>query len=57
MADESKFHRTVRLMYTGHSERARQFRYGLITFDALSISPSVRQCCCASTSVGAMMAV
>ncbi|WP_417526285.1 potassium channel family protein [Marinovum sp.] len=30
-------HRTVRLLYTGHSQRARRFRYGLIVFDALTI--------------------
>lgn len=34
---ESNLHRTVRLLYTGHSVRARQFRYGLIAFDAVSI--------------------
>ena len=34
MAD---FHRTVRLLYTGHSQRARRFRYALIGFDGLSI--------------------
>jgi voltage-gated potassium channel len=30
--------RTIRLLYTGRSERAQRFRYGLITFDALSIA-------------------
>lgn len=30
-------HRAIRLIYTGNSQRARRFRYGLITFDALSI--------------------
>jgi voltage-gated potassium channel len=30
-------HRTVRLLYTGNNQRARRFRYGLITFDALTI--------------------
>lgn len=30
-------HRTVRLLYTGNSRRARRFRYGLIAFDALTI--------------------
>jgi len=34
MAD---FRRTIRLLYTGHSKRARRFRYGLIAFDALTI--------------------
>jgi voltage-gated potassium channel len=29
--------RSVRLLYTGQSARARRFRYGLITFDAISI--------------------
>lgn len=37
MSDEPNFRRTIRLLYTGHSTRARQFRYGLIGFDALSI--------------------
>jgi len=37
LAEESNFRRTVRLLYTGSSERARQFRYGLIAFDAISI--------------------
>jgi voltage-gated potassium channel len=32
-----EFHRAVRLLYTGHSKRAIRFRYGLITFDALTI--------------------
>jgi voltage-gated potassium channel len=30
-------HRTVRLLYTGQSQRARRFRYGLIVFDAVTI--------------------
>ena len=29
--------RTLRLLYTGQSQRARRFRYGLIVFDAQSI--------------------
>ena len=29
--------RAVRLLYTGNSQRARRFRYGLIAFDALTI--------------------
>jgi len=32
-----KLHRAIRLLYTGHSQRARRFRYGLILFDALTI--------------------
>jgi len=35
MRDE--FHRQVRLLYRGRSQRARRFRYGLIAFDALTI--------------------
>ncbi len=31
------FHRHIRLLYTGQSQRARRFRYALITFDAISI--------------------
>lgn len=34
MAD---LHREIRLLYTGRSRKARLFRYGLITFDALTI--------------------
>jgi len=30
-------HRTIRLLYTGRSQRARRFRYGLIIFDSLTI--------------------
>lgn len=37
MKEETNFHRTIRLLYTGGSERARQFRYGLIGFDAVTI--------------------
>lgn len=33
----SELHQTIRLLYTGRSQRARRFRYGLIVFDALSI--------------------
>jgi len=33
----TEFRRTVRLLYTGQSQRARRFRYGLITFDAITI--------------------
>lgn len=33
----SDLHRTVRLLYTGQSKRARRFRYGLIAFDGFSI--------------------
>jgi voltage-gated potassium channel len=32
-----ELHRTIRLLYTGQSQRARRFRYGLIAFDALTI--------------------
>lgn len=32
-----QLHRTIRLLYTGQSQRARRFRYGLIFFDALTI--------------------
>lgn len=30
-------HRTIRLLYTGRSERAEWFRYGLVAFDTLTI--------------------
>ncbi|SOE08292.1 voltage-gated potassium channel [Hoeflea halophila] len=33
-----ELHRTIRLLYTGQSQRARRFRYGLIAFDALTIA-------------------
>lgn len=32
-----EIHRTIRLLYTGQSQRARRFRYGLIIFDAMTI--------------------
>jgi len=32
-----ELHRTIRLLYTGQSQRARRFRYGLIVFDALTV--------------------
>jgi voltage-gated potassium channel len=32
-----ELHRTIRLLYTGQSQRARRFRYGLIFFDTLTI--------------------
>jgi voltage-gated potassium channel len=32
-----ELHRKFRLLYTGQSQRARRFRYGLIVFDALTI--------------------
>ena len=32
-----ELHRTLRLLYTGQSQRARRFRYALIVFDALTI--------------------
>lgn len=37
VAPMEELHRTVRLLYTGQSQRARRFRYGLIIFDALTI--------------------
>jgi voltage-gated potassium channel len=35
--DVQELRRKIRLLYTGQSLRARRFRYGLITFDALTI--------------------
>jgi voltage-gated potassium channel len=32
-----EIHRSVRLLYTGQSQLARRFRYGLVVFDAVSI--------------------
>ena len=32
-----ELHRRIRLLYTGKSQRARRFRYGLIIFDTLTI--------------------
>ena len=37
VAQMEELHRTLRLLYTGQSQRARRFRYGLIIFDALTI--------------------
>jgi len=31
-------HRTIRLLYTGRSQRAERFRYGLVVFDTLTIA-------------------
>lgn len=36
-AEESKLHRTLRLLYNGHSKRAIRFRYALVTFDIATI--------------------
>jgi voltage-gated potassium channel len=33
-----ELHRTIRLLYTGRSQGARRFRYGLVVFDALTIA-------------------
>lgn len=38
VAQMEELHRTVRLLYTGQSQRARRFRYGLIVFDAVTIA-------------------
>ncbi len=35
--DESRLHRSVRLLYTGRSRNARIFRYSLVAFDVASI--------------------
>jgi voltage-gated potassium channel len=37
VAHMEELHRTIRLLYTGQSQSARRFRYGLIFFDALTI--------------------
>ncbi len=37
VAQMEELRRTIRLLYTGQSQRARRFRYGLIVFDALTI--------------------
>jgi len=44
------FHRTIRLLYTGESQRARRFRYGLIVFDALTIVYFIATAALAPTS-------
>jgi|SRR6056297_1003590 len=36
-SEMKEFRRTLRLLYTGQSQRARRFRYGLIIFDAITI--------------------
>ena len=36
-AEESRLHRTVRLLYTGRSRRAATFRYMLVAFDVTTI--------------------
>jgi voltage-gated potassium channel len=35
--NESRLHRSVRLLYTGRSRRAAMFRYGLVVFDIATI--------------------
>ena len=37
VAEMEELQRTIRLLYTGQSQRARRFRYGLIVFDAVTI--------------------
>ena len=37
MTDESSLHRRLRLLYTGRSQAAEWFRYGLIAFDVATI--------------------
>ncbi|KIN71485.1 putative voltage-gated K+ channel protein [Sulfitobacter guttiformis KCTC 32187] len=37
VAQMKELRRTIRLLYTGQSQRARRFRYGLIVFDAMTI--------------------
>jgi len=45
------FHRTIRLLYTGQSKLARQFRYGLIVFDATTIVYFIATAALPATSV------
>ena len=35
--EESRLHRTVRLLYNGRSRKAAMFRYGLVAFDVATI--------------------
>jgi voltage-gated potassium channel len=46
-----KFHHTIRLLYTGQSQRARRFRYGLIAFDASTIVYFIATAALPATSV------
>jgi len=45
------FRRTIRLLYTGQSQRARRFRYGLIVFDASTIVYFIATAALPGTSV------
>lgn len=38
VANMKDIHRKIRLLYTGRSQGARRFRYGLVVFDALTIA-------------------
>ncbi len=46
-----ELHRTIRLLYTGQSQRARRFRYGLIVFDASTIVYFIATAALPATSV------
>ncbi|MEF3046312.1 ion channel [Pseudotabrizicola sp. L79] len=48
-------HRTIRLLYTGQSRKARRFRYGLIVFDALTIVYFIATAALPSSSMITMM--
>jgi len=48
-------HKTVRLLYTGQSQRARRFRYGLIFFDALTIAYFIATAALSTTPITAAL--
>jgi voltage-gated potassium channel len=50
-----ELYRTIRLLYTGRSQGARRFRYGLVVFDALTIAYFIATAALPMTPV--MMAV
>jgi voltage-gated potassium channel len=50
-----ELHRTIRLLYTGQSQRARRFRYGLIFFDALTIVYFITTAALPTTPVTAVL--
>lgn len=48
-------HRTIRLLYTGESQLARRFRYGLIVFDTLTIIYFIATAALSTTQVMAAL--
>lgn len=50
-----ELHRTIKLLYTGQSKRARRFRFGLIIFDTLTIVYFIATAALPATTVTATL--